>query len=189
MLNTILFYIGIAQAASAPPDSLRAESGKLYSCVTNSDVPYDCDEERAVVMRILYPGIDAFEPFSSRTEQVFIVWCEDYWSGEHQTSYALLTYHPSTADEQITPDELARTAGRGTFLVRRSLNCDRDPIDGWRSLDCDNWDCDPECCWEIAPFVDPATGVERPVDSLKDLGTLPCFVLLNNPLIDDSKPN
>ncbi len=191
MFNTIGLFLGIAQALPAPPISLPGEIRTPNSCVTIGTRArvYDCDEQRPVAMRILFPRIDAFDEFTSGRAQVFIVWCEDYWSGEYQTSYALLSFEPSRADEQLTPDQLARATNQGTFIVERDGHCDGDPVKSNTGTFCDDWDCYPDCCQEITCFVDPSTGVEVRVDVLKDLGTLPCFVLPHNPFLDDASPN
>lgn len=155
-------------------------------CVTLGEegVPYDCEEERNVTMRILLSHEGNFEECSGDCEQLFVVWCEDYWSGGHQTRHAILHYEASGSDSLIALDQVEQAHGGVKFRVQRELNCDLDPLDLGNSLDCDDLDCSPGCCREISHFITVGSRKEVLVDEIENLGTLPCFVLQRNPFMD-----
>jgi len=110
----------------------------------------DCEEERNVRMEFLMVAQSESARCAEDSRncgQDFIVRCDDYWSAQHVTEFAFVVYRPKTQQERLTTDKLPGPGQVSDLRVRRDFHCDAYPYEnGGSSLDCDDWNCLPECC-------------------------------------------
>jgi hypothetical protein len=141
----------------------------------------DCVEERDVDMQfIMVLGGNSREECQAEPrscDQEFIVFCENYWSDEYQTSHAILKVEATTPESRIAMDEISGAGGFATLHVRRDYHCDSTPFEGGFGTDCDEWNCFPECCRIFSHYKYVSDGAEVLLEDLEEFGALPCFVL------------
>jgi hypothetical protein len=145
----------------------------------------DCEGDREVTMEFLMVSqndASGCRDSPSTCGQTFIVRCDDYWSHQHGTDYAILQFEASSLDQRLTEEQLPPRGQAIALEVRRDFRCDETPYEGGFGSDCESWDCDdPECCRFISSFESLHDGTEVLLDDLEHFGSLPCLRLAHNP--------
>ena len=145
----------------------------------------DCEGDREVTMEFLLVSqndTSRCRDHPSACGQTFIVRCDDYWSDQHATDYAILRFEASSLADRLSEDQLHPRGQAIALTVRRDTRCDETPFDGGFGSECESWDCDAEeCCRFISFFEKLHDGTEVLLDDLEHFGSLPCFRLVSGP--------
>lgn len=91
----------------------------------------DCQESRYVRVRVLLAESPEPGDCDNGCDQAFLVHCEDYWSVEHLTDYAIVHYEAPTWEQTIPLSALPESHEATSVLLHRELDCiDEDPAEG-----------------------------------------------------------
>jgi len=90
----------------------------------------DCEEARQVRVRVLLAEDPEPGECDNGCDQKFLVQCEDYWSVQHQTDFAIVYYRVPAWDQRVPFTALPRTFEATTVLLHRGMDCsDRSPAE------------------------------------------------------------
>ena len=132
--------IGAVRAAEPDPQTDR--------CAFQMDAggyqwSMDCEEIRHVRVRVLLAEDPEPDECDNGCDQKFLVQCEDYWSVQHLTDFAIVHYRVPTWNQRIPFTALPRTFEATTLILHRGLDCsDSSPAEAfgqwggfWRDSD------------------------------------------------------
>jgi hypothetical protein len=183
--------VALAPTPSVPALEPAEERVSCAFIVRGTGSLVDCDEERDVAMEFLMVAeSDPGDCRSGRAScgQSFIVRCDDYWSEQHETEYAIVKYDAGRLEDRLTAEQLPGSGQARRLRIHRDHLCDDTPFESGFWSDCVSWDCAPDCCRFYSPFKRLEDGSDVLLQDLERFGGLPCLRLVMVPLPTVERP-